>query len=243
LDTLTDVAPAGAPAEPAAGHPLAPFGIVLPPGYRWTRIPWTWAKTDCQCGGSGEILVNSLDDGAELWDEENEGIWYPQPCDCLDGPPETITSDLDRVLRRLRQLGRDVRARQARVVAQWQRVFAEIGPRDAGTTYFDGFWHSWLTVESISITAVDGDPEHLTWSMRVSAPSGTTWTTRTPWNPSLGDRSAPASALRPDHGLPDPAPAPAMSLPAATSTPSSRRRSPVRFLGAARHLARRLFAH
>lgn len=241
MNTVTDPAPAAAGAAPPAqpgGHPLAPFGIALPQGHRWTSIPWTWAKIDCQCGGRGEILVNSLDDGDEPWDEENSGIWYPQPCDCLGGPPDDLTRDLDRVLRRLRQLGRDVRDRQERVAAQWRRVFAEIGPRDAGGTYFDGFWHNWLTVESISITAVDGDPEHLTWSMRVRSPSGTTWTTRTPWNPSLGDRPVRVPGLRQDLDLSDPT-----QVPAATSSPPPRRRASGSFLRGARRLARLLFAH
>jgi hypothetical protein len=164
--------------------------ITIPEGYRTTRLRGLWALAGCRvCGGNGEYLVNDRDDTDAPWDPEEPEPRYPQPCDCLWAPPPEDLRALDAA------------ARLRRHRERMREVVAEIGPRQVGGIFWDGYWHRRYLVESIEIRFRDGDLTAPAWAITVRWDSGERCTHRTPWDPRCDSTSSPA---RP----PGPAPAP-----------------------------------
>ncbi|WP_410626232.1 hypothetical protein [Amycolatopsis sp. cmx-8-4] len=163
--------------------------FTIPAGYRKTHLRGLWALADCRaCGGNGEYLVS--DDTDEPWDPEEPEPRYPQPCDCLWSPPPEILRALDAAQARLRR-------HRERML----EVLDAIGPRQAGGTYWDGYWHRRYLVETLAIRFRDGDLTDPAWSITIRWDNGTRCTHHTPWDSRCDSTTAPAFP-------PGPAPAP-----------------------------------
>ncbi|MEY8042615.1 hypothetical protein AB8O55_24685 [Saccharopolyspora cebuensis] len=120
-------------------------------------------------------------------DDEDPTLRFPQPCDCLWTPEDELVEAPHEHDPREAEVDRQRR----RVELAWDRIAAEIGPRQVGGRYWNGYWRRGYLVESIAITFTDGDLACPRWSITVLWDSGDRTTHCTRWNPDLGDSTSP----------------------------------------------------
>jgi len=121
-----------------------------------------WALADCTHCDGAGDVI--------VCDDSDPELRYPQPCECLWSPDDA----------------------PSRIALAWIGVFQEIGPRQVGGRYWNGYWKHSYTVTDIAIT-VGAQPESISWRITVQHDDGRLITHCTAWDSYRGDALTPPS--------------------------------------------------